>query len=185
MNLLRKLIREIIEEIATRFPPERMMKLQGLAAEARKAGSYEEFKKDYLRDIKHGQYWHVTSDPKFFIDASKGPRDMSSMANNRGGKAGDLMFTSDLENWADYYGKERTHAALLDLSSVPREAYRQSARGFGNEFYLSNASNSGARVVKVVTVGTAKKMSKQYDRLKPQSYEELEEFYNLVVQTPT
>jgi len=154
--------------------------LSSLAAEARKAGSYEKFEQDYMRQYKRGLYWHVTMDPDFKIDPTKGPQDKSA-----GGfgqiMTGGLMFSSDLENWSGHYGKERGYAALLDMTNVPRERYRQVSRGFGNEFYLADAANSGARVVKVVKISTAKGIDKRYHKLLPKSYKELEEFYEWAI----
>jgi hypothetical protein len=49
--------------------------LQVLAAEARKAGSVDNFRNDYLVHLKTGIYWHWTDDPQFQIDPAKGPRD--------------------------------------------------------------------------------------------------------------
>lgn len=154
--------------------------LSPLVAEARKTGSYEEFERDYMRQYKRGLYWHVTADKAFKIDPTKGPQDKS--AGGVGGiGTGDLMFSSDLEHWSDHYGKERGYAALFDMTDVPRELYKQVSRGFGNEFYLRDAANSGARVVKVVSISTAKKIDKQYNKLLPGSYDELEEFYEKAI----
>ena len=69
--------------------------LSGLAAEALKCSSFEEFERAFLGDIKHGTYWHWTDDPNFVIDPSKGPRDMSSLAAGKM-DSGKLMVTSDL-----------------------------------------------------------------------------------------
>jgi len=154
--------------------------LSSLAAEARKAGSYGEFEQDYMRQYKRGLYWHVTMDPDFKINPNKGPQDKSA-----GGfgqiMTGGLMFTSDLERWSGHYGKERGYAALLDMTKVPRESYRQVSRGFGNEFFLHNAANSEASVEKVVQISTAKRIDKQYNKLLPKSYEELKEFYEWAI----
>lgn len=153
--------------------------LQGLAAEARKAGSFEEFEKDFLRDIKHGTYWHWTDDPDFKIDPSKGPRDMSSISTGRVDQ-GKLMVTSHLDAWSDYGpgGKGRPYAALIDMSDVPREAYRQVGRGFGNELYVSDPSK--ARVEAVYPRRRAFHVDRERARILPQSSEELEEFYKRV-----
>jgi hypothetical protein len=182
IQIIRSLIKEIIlleSTSITNFPPNRLKHLSGLAAEAKKAGSFDEFRRDYIINIKHGQYWHLTDNPNFFIDLNQGPRDMSSMSNNSTTAKGDIMFTSDLDHWANYY-KDRKYAALLDLSNVPREAYQQISRGFGNEFYLSNATTSGIKLIKVISISTAKRIAKKYDKIKPQSYDELYEFYTIV-----
>lgn len=154
--------------------------LQGLAAEVRKAGSFEEFEKDYLREIKHGTYWHWTEDPDFKIDPSKGPQDMSSLSTGRV-DPGKLMVTSHLEYWSDYGsgGKGRPYAALIDMSDVPREAYKQVNRGFGNEFIVSDPSR--ARVEAVYPRRRAFQVDRERARALPQSNEELEEFYDRVI----
>lgn len=185
ISLLRLFIREVVEGPTVvkgpTFTPERMNKLKPLASEALKASSYEEFKKNYMNQGKRGIYWHVTEDPKFFIDPNKGPRDMSGGGAGSGqGMIGDLMISSDLDNWAGHYGKSRKYAALIDMSAVDTGAYVPTSRGFGNEFYIRNAANSGAVVKKVVTIGTAKKIDKDYGAALPRSYGELEEFYNQI-----
>lgn len=53
--------------------------LSGLANEARKYSDPDQFQRAFLREIKHGMYWHITDDPNFFIDPQKGPTDMSSI----------------------------------------------------------------------------------------------------------
>lgn len=154
--------------------------LQGLAAEARKAGSFENFRQDFHHDIKYGTYWHLTSDPNFKIDPSKGPRDM---ADGRM-ETGKLMISSHLENWDATYnydeeGKRketRPYAALIDMSEVPRTAYHQVSRGFGNEFWVDDPSK--AKVVKVMSIAQAKALDRRRHAALPQSEEELEEFYN-------
>jgi len=143
--------------------------LEGLAAEARKCSTFEEFSQDFHRDIKHGQYWHLTDNPDFQIDLSKGPRDMSSMADGAM-DAGKLMITSHLENWHAYYnydreGKKRVsrpYVALIDMSQVPRNAYHQVSRGFGNEFWVEDPSQ--ARVVKVYPLQSALAKSRYYSQ---------------------
>jgi len=150
--------------------------LQGLAAEARKAPSFEDFERDYQLQIKHGLYWHWTDDPDFEIDPEKGPRDMSSMGSP-GMARGQLMITSHLENWADY--GNRRYAAVIDMRDVPREAYYQVKRGFGNEFIVVDPSR--ARVKKVYPRDAAFRFDRDQDKYLPGSQEELEEFYDWVV----
>jgi hypothetical protein len=153
--------------------------LNGLVAEARKASSFDEFRKDYLIQIKHGLYWHWTDDPDFRIDLAKGPRDLSSMASGEM-TPGKLMVTSHLENWADYGsgGKGRQYAALIDMSDVPRDQYRQVSRGFGNEFFVNDPGL--ARVVKVYPRSSAFRVDNQHHKLIPQSEEALRDFYQFV-----
>lgn len=158
----------------------------GLAAEARKAPSFEEFEHDYLGQIKHGLYWHLTDNPQFAIDLTKGPRDMSSMGGG-GTEAGALMVTSHLENWDDYYNTDpdtgkrkvtRPFAVAIDLADVPRKDYRQISRGFGNEFFIPDASK--AKVLRVVPVKDARRYDKRHHSALPQSSEELRAFYDKV-----
>ena len=180
-NNLKKLLEYLLmEEAPVPGRPFEIKGLSPLAAEARKAGSYKNFEQDYMRQYKRGLYWHVTMDPAFKIDPTKGPQDKSAGGFGQIG-TGDLMFTSDLEHWSGHYGKERGYAALLDMTEVPRERYRQVSRGFGNEFYLGDAANSGASVKKVVKISTAKGIDKQYNELLPKSYEELKEFYEWAI----
>jgi hypothetical protein len=151
--------------------------LKGLAAEAKKAPSFEDFAKDFSIQIKHGLYWHWTNDPNFQIDPTKGPRDMSSMADG-GEDKGKLMITSDLHGWS-LYGpnqKGRQYAAIIDMSNVPRNAYWQVKRGFGNEFYVNDPSN--AKVAKVVPRVQAFKIDREQQAYLPQNDEELLNFYN-------
>lgn len=153
----------------------------GLAAEANKAPTFEDFQKDFLRHIKHGVYWHWTQDPNFTIDPTKGPRDLSSMAMTATESPGDLMITSDLEGWADYGegGVGRPYAALIDMTTVPREKYGQNNRGFGNEMYIENAIQSGARVAKVYDRRGAFKYDRYARSFLPQSPMELLKFYQV------
>jgi hypothetical protein len=150
--------------------------LQGLAAEAHKAGSWEGFRKDFLLQIKHGLYWHWTDDPNFQIDLTKGPRDLSSMANPNLIGVGKLMITSDLKYWSDYGGdKGRPYVAIIDMSSVPRNAYQQVNRGFGNEFMVFKPEM--VKVIKVVPRKRAFQINReQHDKL-PHNEQELYDFY--------
>jgi len=147
--------------------------LKGLAAEARKAGSWEEFRKDFIFQIKHGLYWHWTDDKDFQIDPLKGPRDMTSMG---GGKmtSGVLMITSHLSYWSDY--GNRQYAAIIDMSQVPRKSYSQVNRGFGNEFYVLDPS--AAKVIAVLSRQRAFAKDREQHKYLPQSEEELEKFYD-------
>ena len=156
--------------------------LPGLAAEAIKAGSFDEFKRDFTIQLKHGIYWHLTDNPNFDIDLSLGPRDMSSLGGG-GVSPGNLMLTSHLEYWVDTYNEEdditRPYAALIDMSDVPRKAYYQVNRGFGNEFFVSDPGS--ARVLSVMPIDAALSFDLSYDSQLPQSEEELREFYEDVV----
>jgi len=156
--------------------------LKGLAAEARKCDTFDDFRKSYLVDIKHGLYWHITYDEDFKIDPEKGPTDQSSMARGEMSK-GKLMVTSDLPMWASSYGsseatggRPRGYAAIIDLTNVPKKSHRSINRGFGNEFMVDDLSR--AKVVKTVTLQAAKRLDRQYDKFKPRSNEELQKFYD-------
>jgi hypothetical protein len=163
-------------ETTTQYPWQRPVlpwMLQGLAAEARKAPTFHDFEMEYIGEIKHGLYYHWTDDPNFFIDPEKGPRDMSSMGSPTVQK-GKLMITSHLAAWEDY-GK-RNYVAIIDMSNVPRKAYYQVKRGFGNEFFVNDPSQ--ARVVKVVNKQQAKRIDRELDKLLPQSEEQLQDFFS-------
>jgi hypothetical protein len=147
--------------------------LQKLAAEAKKTSSFEEFEKDFILQIKHGLYWHWTDDPNFIIDPQKGPRDMTGMG---GGSfsPGKLMITSHLDAWSEY--GNRQYAAIIDMSDVPRNAYYQVSRGFGNEFWVSDPSR--AKVEKVLTRKQAIQFDRRQHKYLPQSEEQLRQFYD-------
>jgi len=146
----------------------------GLAAEALKSPSFEEFEHNFLGQIKHGTYWHITDNPNFTIDPLKGPRDMSSMSTGKM-TPGALMITSHLENWIPEY-PDRKWVAEIDMSAVDMNDYSQVKRGFGNEFYVKNPSK--ARVVRVIPVAQALKIDRYRHNKIPQSSEVLETFYN-------
>lgn len=141
--------------------------MDGLRAEARKYSTFEAFEKAFLVEIKHGVYWHITSDKDFRIDPTKGPRDMSSMGNGQS-KPGKLMITSHLENWLEEYPeKSRPYVALIDMSEVPKEKYWQVNRGFGNEFFVDDPSK--AKVIAVMTREAALAYDEKAHAAKPQS----------------
>jgi len=155
---------------------------EGLLAEAKKYDTSEDFEKAWLREIKHGQYWHVTYDPNFKIDPTRGPRDMSSLAQGRE-DVGKLMITSNLEEWAESYsdkiktgGKPREYVALIDMSNVPKEQYKQVNRGFGNEFYVNQPQK--AKVIAVLPIKEALKISAKWDKQKPQNKQQLTDIWN-------
>lgn len=147
-----------------------------LAAEARKAGSFDAFEHGWTLQIKRGIYWHITADAHFTIDASKGPHDESSMADGSM-SAGALMVTSDLDAWEDEYSvKERPYVALIDLRDVPWSDYNQVSRGFGNEFFIQHASS--AKVVRMYSRSSARAADARWVREGPQSEAELKKFYD-------
>ncbi|MHA2279752.1 MAG: hypothetical protein ACXAC5_02495 [Promethearchaeota archaeon] len=165
MNWLQKLAR--FEE---GIPPI----LAGLANEARKYASPDDFQRAFLGEIKHGMYWHVTDDPNFFIDPQKGPTDMSSMGSGTM-SPGKLMLTSDLGTWATNYAPHRRYAALVDMSFVDPQQYTQVNRGFGNEFFVNDPSK--AKVVGVFPIKDALRIDYEHHESLPQNFGELSEFW--------
>jgi hypothetical protein len=151
--------------------------LQGLAAEANKSSNFEEFEHDYIGQIKHGLYYHWTDNPNFTIDPNLGPRDMSSLSIGNSISKGKLMVTSDPAYWGANY-KNRKYVAIIDMSNVPRNAYRQVQRGFGNEFFVNDPSL--AKVIKVIDRRQASRINSEHHNAIPQSQEELKDFYRTV-----
>jgi hypothetical protein len=175
MNWYKKAQSEINKEqlFLSGFKPQ---SLKGLAGEALKCNTIEEFENDFLGQIKHGTYWHITDNPNFTIDPLKGPRDLSSMAVGEM-TAGKLMVTTHLENWIPYF-EERPYVAEIDMSMVDRKDYYQVKRGFGNEFMITNPSK--ARVVRVLPVKSALRVDRYVHGKIPQSFEELRKFFESV-----
>lgn len=164
--------RNKIKEDIQAYPQE----LGPLVAEARKCSNFEQFRRDFGIELKHGIYWHITDNPQFTIDKNRGPRDMSSMADGYEEK-GKLMITSDLPMWVEYYG-DRKFAARIDMSAVPRKSFFQVSRGFGNEFFVSDPSK--ARVIAVYGKDRAMLIDAHYDEILTQyinSDEDLRDFY--------
>jgi hypothetical protein len=181
MNWYKKSQQNIIDDknysFTTRFKDRIPFSLKGLLSEALKYSTFEDFQNAYLRQIKHGRYWHVTHNPNFQIDPVLGPRDMSSMSTGKI-TPGKLMITSDLPYWAYEYnqgGDPRLYAAEIDMSNVPKDKYWQVNRGFGNEFWVDDPSL--AMVIRVVPLKNALQIDKRYDKIKPQNFKELEELY--------
>jgi len=165
---------QYLQEEVTKIPKI----LAGLAAEARKYNNIEDFQNAFLGQIKHGRYYHVTEDPNFTIDPLKGPRDRSSMASGEMAP-GFLMITSHLENWLPGYAN-RKYVAIIDMSDVPEDKYRQVNRGFGNEFWVSDPSK--AKVIKVLSRSAAMSDSNRYQSALEsfiKSPNDLERLYNL------
>ena len=150
--------------------------LKGLAAEALKAPNFQDFEKDYLVQIKHGTYWHITDNPNFTIDPKNGPTDYSSIGTNKK-SIGSLMVTTDLEHWVTEFSN-RKYVAEIDMSQVERNDYTQVHRGFGNEFFIQNPQK--AKVIRVIPLQQAIKLDKYRHSKIPQSQESLQEFYNRV-----
>ena len=155
-------------------------KLKPLAGEAAKYETFDDFESAFLREIKHGRYYHVTDNPNFTIDPEKGPRDMSSMAMG-GVEKGKMMITSDLPYWTDFYKEGRDYVAIVDMSQVPKERYWQVNRGFGNELYVDDPSK--AKVIKVITVAEAGRDAELHQNALEESItgsDALRKFYNKV-----
>lgn len=155
--------------------------LSGLRAEAAKYPTFEEFERAFLGDIKHGTYWHITDDPHFAIDPRRGPRDMSSMSTSHEPSAGRLMITSHLDYWLDEY-PDRKWVALIDMSRVPKTAYWQVKRGFGNEFWVEDPGQ--ARVVRVMSRQAARALDRRIGRQMPNSSQELLAIWQQVHKPP-
>ena len=151
--------------------------LNFLESEALKYDSFNDFEDAWLREIKHGLYWHLTDNINFFIDPKKGPSDMSSIATGEI-SVGKLMITSNLEEWVSGYGKLRPFAAMIDMSDVPSNEYYQVKRGFGNEFFVNDPSN--AKVIGVYPVDEALFIDSKYNEQKPQNQEDLKYIFNKV-----
>jgi len=152
--------------------------LLGLAHEALKYDSFEEFERAYCTEIKHGQYWHFTDNPNFTVNPELGPRDMSSMAMNQEISKGKLMITSNPDEWDSYYngnGKTRPYAVEVDMSQVPKDVYRQVNRGFGNEFFVDDISK--VKVLRILPVENARRIWRRTHCKIPGSADSLREFY--------
>ena len=149
-----------------------------LMNEAKKYDTFEDFKKAYIIQIKHGLYWHLTDNPNFNVDLEKGPRDMSSLTFNDSFTPGALMITSHLEYWDDFYNEDeitRGYAALIDMSESDISNYYQVNRGFGNEFFVNDASQ--VKVVGVYPINEAKRINDLYNELLPSNDDELREIF--------
>lgn len=152
-----------------------------LAAEARKAGNFETFASDFFDQKKTGYYWHLTENPNFQIDPTIGPTLVSEYETEISDPhIGKLMITSDLEHWAFCYScaskHTRPYAALIDMSEVPREAYQQTGKIFGNEFWVEDPAN--AEVIALLQIEDALELD-MYERTQlPKTLEELQHFYN-------
>lgn len=160
---------KLIEIIENQF-------IKRLENEAKKCNTFEEFKFDFLIQLKHGTYYHITNDPNFYIDTKKGPRDMSSMAHGEMAK-GKLMITSDLNYWLSYY-KDRNYVVVIDMSNVPRKYYNQTKRGFGNEFFVDHPED--IIILKILNRNIAKSFNRRYIMSMPKNEKELLTIYKKV-----
>ena len=123
--------------------------ITALKQEAGKFNTFDEYEKAFSMDIKRGIYYHLTDNPNFVVDLSKGATDAAT------GKMtpGSIMFTTDLGYWSDTTWTDRPYVAILDLSDVDESLFTQVNRGQGNEFYLNDASN--VKVKEVIPVDEA------------------------------
>jgi len=127
--------------------------INALKQEASKYKTFDEYEKAFSREYKRGIYYHLTDNPNFVVDLSKGATDAAT------GKMtpGSIMFTTDLDYWADTTWTDRPYVAILDLSDVDESQFTQVNRGQGNEFYLDDASK--VKVKEVIPVDEALKQS--------------------------
>ena len=65
-----------------------------------------------------GQYWHLTINPDFQIDAAYCPRDASTLSSGGPGANPGLMVSGDIECWYATLGTGRSFAAQIDISSL-------------------------------------------------------------------
>lgn len=99
------------------------------------------------------RYWHITHDPNFQVDPTRGPTDLSSLVGEQSTEPG-FMFTDDPHYWASVFhshpeelGVEyenenpRLYAAEIDPGGQMGERNSEQGdwwpvqRGFGSEFY--------------------------------------------------
>lgn len=127
--------------------------ITALKQEASKYKTFDEYEKAFSREYKRGIYYHLTDNPNFVVDLSKGATDAATGKM----KPGSIMFTTDLDYWADTTWTDRPYVAILDLSDVDESQFTQVNRGQGNEFYLDDAFN--VKVKEVIPVDQALKQS--------------------------
>ncbi len=146
---------------------------QIIAREALKYDNFDDYENAWFRQY-YGKYWHITDDPNFKIDPTKGPRDMSSMGG-KSAEAGKLMVSAIPEHWIDTY-PNRKYIAEIDLSDVPKDKYWDVSRGFGHEIWVDDPSR--ARVTKVWPVASGLRAYNRYFKALPQSEAELRSLYD-------
>lgn len=167
----------LLREQVTPATPEVPAKLRPLAEEAVKYDTFDEFETAFLTEIKHGRYYHITDNPNFVLDPTKVPTDMSSLAGG-GLQTPGFMITSDLPTWVEQF-PGRKYVAIVDMSQVPKEMYRQVKRGFGNEFWVDDLSK--IKVEKVVSLAEAKRDFTLHQNALEKAItgrSDLEKFYN-------
>lgn len=174
---------EINQKNYDKFP------LSSLLIFAKKFNNFNDFSNWYSLQVNHGYYWHLTENKNFSILNNVAPRDMSSLVNtqkNNSNNFGDLMLTSHLDHWDDFYNTDhltgkreiaRPYAALFDASKVPPEKLVQNSRGFGNEIYLRNEDAQKLKLIGVYDIKYAKQLDKKFENLIPHSKNELFELW--------
>lgn len=153
--------------------------LNSLVRFAKYFNDYKDFSRWYSIELNHGFYWHITDNDKFEVSNDISPRDMSSMSfGNKNINNGDLMITSDFDNWDEYYNdeintKKRNYAVLFDASELNPNVLKQVNRGFGNEIYLNKIDAKKLKIVGVYDIETARKLNKKLENSIPSSDDEL------------
>jgi tRNA nucleotidyltransferase (CCA-adding enzyme) len=119
----------------------------------------------------HLPLWHLTKDPNFVIDPSRGPTDASSISEGQM-DAGALMVSSDLHYWAGMFHSHPEEIGVEYDNDDPRmwaaeiepgsEAYLVN-RGFGEEYYIPDASKAGVK--KVLPLAEALKVQDKSEKV--------------------
>ena len=157
--------------------------ITALKQETSKYKTFDEYEKAFSREYKRGIYYHLTDNPNFVVDLSKGATDAAT------GKMtpGSIMFTTDLDYWADTTWTDRPYVAILDLSDVDESQFTQVNTGQGNEFYLDNASK--VKVKEVIPVDEALKQSELINQWGLDNLKNKEDLKNVIwdnrLDTPT
>ena len=157
--------------------------INALKQESGKYNTFDEYEKAFSREYKRGIYYHLTDNSNFVVDLSKGATDAAT------GKMtpGSIMFTTDLDYWADTTWTDRPYVAILDLSDVDESQFTQVNRSQGNEFYLDDASK--VKVKEVIPVDEALKQSELINQWGLDNLKNKEDLKNVIwdnrIDTPT
>ena len=147
--------------------------------------NFEDFQKNYTVNIDHGYWWHLTDNPNWKPSKEIAPRDMSSLSYSSVSKG--VMVTSDLKGWDEYYNTDpdtderkniRTYAVLLDLSYIDPKYRKQVSRGFGNEVFITPDNIDKIKVIQILPIDSALKLSESLQNSIPQSKKELQDIWN-------
>lgn len=193
-NILDKSPEEIIKEETNINSNYSKDILYGLKQHAKHFDNYKDFENFYSIKGNHGIYYHLTDNPNFSPSQQTGPRDMSSMAAGRISEKGALMVTSDLEYWDSYYNNydpgtpkdedaKRNYVAIIDLSEIEPSKLNPTQRGFGHEIYLKPDAAKKAKIIKVLNVKDARKFDDNFNKIKPNSENELKKLWDTVKNT--